>query len=35
MYWTNEAVNLPVQDDDIIHWWGAHSNIKVLKDMNN
>ena len=22
MYWTNEAVNLPVENGDIIHWWG-------------
>ena len=35
MYWTNEAVNLPVEEDDIIHWWGQHSNINVLKDMKN
>jgi len=35
MYWTNEAVNLPVESNDIIHWWGQHKNISVLKDRSN
>ena len=35
LYWTNELINLPVADDDIIHWWGQHSDISLIKKKKN
>jgi len=35
IYWANQDLNLPVQEDDIIQWWGNHSLLDAIKDMKN
>lgn len=30
MYWANEDIDLPVKDDDVIHWWGVSANVNKL-----
>lgn len=34
-YWANKDVNLPVEDDDIIHWWGTTKELIYIKDKPN
>jgi hexosaminidase len=35
IYWANEDIDLPVQDDDVIHWWGVSSNVNKLAGRKN
>lgn len=35
MYWTNYEINLPVDEDDIIHWWGVTKDLSYIKDKTN
>lgn len=30
IYWANEEIDLPVQDDDVIQWWGVTKNAGKL-----
>jgi hexosaminidase len=30
IYWANEEIDLPVQDDDVIQWWGVTDTIDQL-----
>ena len=34
-YWANKDISLPVEEDDIIHWWGLTSELEVIKDKPN
>ena len=35
IYWANEAINLPVDSDDAIQWWGVSKNVGVLQNKTN
>ncbi len=35
MYWANKDINLPVEPEDIIHWWGYSSDLKEIADKVN
>ena len=35
IYWANENINLPVESDDVIHWWGVSKNVGVLANKTN
>lgn len=35
IYWANEEINLPVQQDDVIQWWGESANVEQLKERKN
>lgn len=35
IYWANEDINLPVQKDDIVHWWGYQTNHSLLSGRSN
>ncbi len=30
IYWANEDIDLPVMDEDVIHWWGDQANQNRL-----
>lgn len=31
IYWANEDIDLPLESDDVIHWWGVSKNVDRLK----
>lgn len=31
IYWANEEIDLPLESDDVIQWWGVSKNIDRLK----
>lgn len=31
IYWTNEEIDLPLESDDVIQWWGVSKNVDHLK----
>jgi hexosaminidase len=35
IYWANEEIDLPVEDDDVIHWWGTSANQAALSGRKN
>ena len=35
IYWANEEINLDVEPDDIIQWWGESWDIQQLKGKDN
>ena len=35
IYWANEELNLPVEDDDVIHWWGDSTQVSRLANLSN
>lgn len=35
IYWANEEIDLPVQDDDVVQWWGQTKNLKNLVNRPN
>jgi hexosaminidase len=34
IYWSNEDVDLPYEDDDVIQWWGYTRNIDQIRGNN-
>lgn len=34
IYWANEEIDLPLESDDVIQWWGVSKNIDRLKGKN-
>lgn len=30
MYWANEEIDIPLQDEEVISWWGLSENANVL-----
>ncbi len=34
IYWSNEDIDLPVQDEDVIQWWGVSANVDQLKGID-
>lgn len=35
IYWANEEIDLPVENDDVIHWWGVTKNVNKLAGRPN
>jgi hexosaminidase len=35
IYWANEVLNLPLEDDDVVHWWGASIDVHRLAGKPN
>ena len=35
IYWANEDIDLPLEDDDIIQWWGVSSNVDRMAGRKN
>lgn len=35
IYWANEDIDLPVEEDDVIHWWGVSANVNKLAGRKN
>lgn len=35
IYWSNEDVDLPYEDDDVIQWWGYTRNIDQIIGRKN
>ena len=35
IYWANEQIDLPVESDDVIQWWGITKNVDALKGRKN
>lgn len=35
IYWANEDIDMPVEADDIIHWWGGSKNVNKLAGRKN
>lgn len=35
IYWANEDIDLPMQDDDVIDWWGISTNVKRMVGRKN
>jgi len=35
IYWANEDIDLPVEDDDIIQWWGVSANVARMAGRKN
>ncbi len=35
IYWANEAIDMPVEADDVIHWWGVAKNVNKLAGRKN
>jgi hexosaminidase len=31
IYWANEDIDLPLDEDDVIQWWGVSQNVDRLK----
>ena len=35
IYWANEEIDLPMEDEDAIHWWGTSQNQGALSGRKN
>ncbi len=35
IYWANEDIDMPVEADDVIHWWGVSKNVNKLAGRKN
>lgn len=35
IYWANEAIDLPVYNDDVIQWWGVSTNVAKMEGRKN
>lgn len=35
IYWANEEIDLPLENEDVIHWWGTSLNQDRLKGRKN
>ena len=35
IYWANEEIDLPAEDEDTIQWWGFSDTVDVLKGRKN
>lgn len=34
IYWANEDIDLPLQDDDVLQWWGVSANVDQIVGKN-
>lgn len=35
IYWANEDIDLPVDNDDVIQWWGVSTNVAKMAGRKN
>jgi hexosaminidase len=35
IYWVNEDINIPMDNEDIIQWWGVSANFNRMADKKN
>ena len=35
IYWANEVIDLPLEQDDVLQWWGLSKNLGRLKNRTN
>ena len=35
IYWANEEINLPLQTDDVLQWWGLTENLSLIANKPN
>ena len=35
IYWANEEIDLPMEDDDVVQWWGTSENQSALSGRKN
>lgn len=35
MYWANEEIDLPLEDEDVLHWWGTSLHQDQIKGRKN
>lgn len=35
IYWANEDIDLPLEDDDVIQWWGVSTNVAKMAGRKN
>jgi hexosaminidase len=35
IYWANELLNLPLEEDDVLHWWGESIDVHKLAGKPN
>lgn len=35
IYWANEDIDLPMEDEDVIEWWGVSSNVARMEGRKN
>lgn len=35
IYWANEDIDLPMQDEDVIEWWGISTNVDRMVGRKN
>ena len=35
IYWANEDIDLPTQDEDAIQWWGVSANVRKMEGRKN
>jgi hexosaminidase len=35
IYWANELLNLPLEADDVLHWWGLSTDVHKLANKPN
>lgn len=35
IYWANEQIDLPLESDDVIHWWGVSKNVDRMAGRKN
>ena len=35
IYWANEAIDLPLDGDDVVQWWGSTEHLDQLANRSN
>ena len=35
IYWTNEVIDVPLEQDEVVQWWGVSKNLDRLKNRTN
>ena len=35
IYWTNEVIDVPLEQDEVVQWWGVSKNLDCLKNRTN
>ena len=35
IYWANEVIDVPLEQDEVVEWWGLSKNLNRLKNRKN
>ena len=35
IYWANEVIDVPLEQDEVVQWWGVSKNLDRLKNRTN